>query len=306
MQYHWIVSPVEAGVRLSHFLKHHLPQQVSLKAVKKQVDRNLCRVNGKVERFSSRRLTAKDEVVFIFSPLEKTFSEEEILWEDEGMIVINKSPGRISSASLPSKKPLFLVHRLDKNTSGAWILAKTPWFRDHLQKQFAQGKVDKSYVAIVLGKMPFQKGRVEGNYKRKKFFHGNSIWGSSQEGTFAQTLFHTRKATDQASLLEIIPKTGKTHQIRAHLSELGYPILGDYQYGPRAHLPCYPTRHLLHAWKIRWVHPITGKKLFVLAPIPEDFWQLGNSLSPFLKEETFSSGWDCLVEAYPIVKGFYG
>jgi 23S rRNA pseudouridine1911/1915/1917 synthase len=159
-----------------------------------------------------------------------------------------------------------LVHRLDKETTGCVVVAKTAAALTRLQASFKSRDVEKLYLAIVRGAPPDEgtfstlHGRHPRN--RKKFS------GKVREGKPAVTHFRTLARADKVALVEATLETGRTHQIRVHFAEAGYPLLGDALYGVKSEAI---SRQALHAWKLAFPHPRTGKRLQLEAPLPDDF-----------------------------------
>lgn len=214
-----------------------------------------------------------------------------ILIEDDILLVINKPAGamvhptsshfkgktmidwirpHLNSENWPDEVRPGLVHRLDRDTSGVIIFAKTPQAHAALSKQFAQREVSKTYFALVKGVMPAKKGTLEGKLGRDPF-HRKRFTVSS-EGRDAITHFKVMKEFGkEASHLEIKPVTGRTHQIRVQLAWIHHPILGDKVYGGAQPDFDFVPRHMLHAGKLKFRHPETGKIMEIEAPVPEDF-----------------------------------
>jgi len=268
----WQVTTEESGLSLITFLRKKLPEH-SARALKKLIESNACLVNRRTERFSSFALAPGDQVVLLteIQPEKvKEFEESRILFEDQSLLIYNKPPG-INSDQL--SKELILVHRLDRDTSGVLIFAKTETIFEKMKHLFKQHLVKKSYLAIVDGIPKKAQGTIENELALKHRYQGQSLWGSvaKGKGQVAITRWKKEKSGNDASLLRCWPITGRTHQIRVHLSELGHPILGDYQYGRRFHSPYRPTRCLLHAESIEFPHPVTGQMLHMVAPVPDDF-----------------------------------
>ncbi len=271
----FVVSLEEKNRRLDQFLAKRLKNTYPTRFIRKRIEEKGCFVNGEVERFPSRKVQEQDTIVFSLEKAKKpSFS---ILFEDTELLCIEKEAGLLSSLSSFGLQKGFLVHRLDKETSGVLLIAKTPLARKELAAQFYQKKVEKRYLALVQGEVSLKKGKIEGLYAKKRQFHGNSLWGtSSTRGTVATTLFRTMQKKRGVSLLEVAPKTGKTHQIRAHLSEIGHPIIGDCQYGKREGFSFFSKRTLLHAWKICFFHPLSKEKIFLVSSVPQDFLEALN------------------------------
>jgi len=156
-----------------------------------------------------------------------------------------------------------LVHRLDKETSGIMIVAKTAPAQRKIMKQFEKRKVFKTYLAIVDGIVK-TGGMIEVPIKRNPLHR--TIFSASYDGRYAKTCFKVVKTFKNNSLLLVRTFTGRTHQIRVHLSHIGFPITGDIEYGGK------PAKRLfLHAYSIAFFHPETGKRVYFKTKVPNDF-----------------------------------
>ena len=169
----------------------------------------------------------------------------------------------------PHHGRLWIVHRLDKDTSGAVVLARNVAAHRHLNTQFAEHKVEKRYYAILIGNPSWEEIRVDvplriGVGRRKRTI------ADEQHGKPARSDFRVLERFDRHTLVEARPKTGRTHQIRAHLYNLGYPILGDPLYGDGAS-SLLINRLVLHAYFLSFLHPETVKPVAFKAPIHQDF-----------------------------------
>jgi 23S rRNA pseudouridine1911/1915/1917 synthase len=210
-----------------------------------------------------------------------------ILYEDEAMLAVNKEAGMVVHpaagnqtgtlvAALLHRYPALaelgerpgLVHRLDKETSGVILVARTEVALADLAAQFAQRRVEKTYLALT-EKVPRQRaGLVEEAIARHPVHRKKMAVCDEGRGREAVTAYRVLGRTAAGLwLIECRPKTGRTHQIRVHLKHLGSPVVGDPLYGKRG--GC--SRHMLHAWKIAFRHPVTGKRIEVEAPPPLDF-----------------------------------
>ncbi len=155
-----------------------------------------------------------------------------------------------------------LVHRLDRETSGVMIVAKTPQFQSEMVALFAARQVHKTYHAIACGEVPDDKGTIDVPIGRVA---GGKI-KASEIGREALTDYKVLKRKNGFTYIELYPRTGRTNQLRVHLNWLGYPVLGDWLYkGASA------QRLMLHARRIEFKHPLTGKALAFEAPVPPDF-----------------------------------
>lgn len=219
----------------------------------------------------------------------------EFLFQDENLLIINKPAGLLTisdgyNKSLPNVKSFleesfgrcWIVHRLDKETSGVLIIALNDITHRHLNQQFEKRNVQKKYHAIVMG-VPKEDQfninsslRVNGDRKHRTIV-------DEHKGKPAQSQVTILKQYSEYALLLVSPKTGYTHQIRAHLSSFGYPILADPLYSKAQNpFPQIINRTALHAYEITFHHPITNQCLQITAPYPDDF----NSLVQFLNEKT--------------------
>lgn len=189
-----------------------------------------------------------------------------ILYEDEYLQVINKPANLICE---PENFPrLFLCHRLDKDTTGVLVLAKTKEVLDAVQRQFKERVVKKTYKAIVYGTLKPRSGVVSGNITRMKGSgkFGISVNGGRQAETSYKVLEHFEKDNYPYSLVELEPKTGRTHQVRVHLQSLGHPVVGDSLYASRRQLEQssnFCTHQELHAYSITFNHPVTNILLYI-------------------------------------------
>jgi len=279
----WVVTAEESGWKLLSFLAHRFEEKYSARHLKKLIERNACEINGRTERFASAVLGKGDRIRLhlvdsvVSSP--QGVESSRILFEDDALLIYNKPSGvncdekgilQFWRSTLPS---LQLVHRLDRDTTGVLLLTKQSVLFNRLVEQFKLLQVEKSYLTIVDGLMNQSEGRIENYLGKKRLFAGQTIWGevAKTEGLYACTEWKRLKKGDGATLVACYPRTGRTHQIRVHMAEMGHPILGDFQYGKSFQCVYRPSRTLLHAEKIRFNHPVTGVELTISAPIPDDF-----------------------------------
>lgn len=271
----WIVKKDESGEKLLKFLSQKV-NGCSLKQLKRFLEAGSCTINGYAERFASKIVYEGDKIAF--QPAEKvalesklaTFLKSRILYEDEDLFIYDKPPG-IASDGFKTK--LLLIHRLDRETSGVLMFAKHEHARLLMIELFRQKLVKKHYLAVVDGVPKKNRGLVDNFLGKKHSFHGQAIYGAvpKEKGLHAVTEWKLEKVVKEHSLLSCYPKTGRTHQIRVHLSEMGYPILGDYQYCRQFHSAFKPKRCLLHAFKVKFIHPIKNINIEVEAKMPQDF-----------------------------------
>lgn len=273
----WIITSEDSGLKLLRFLSGKLGKEYSTRQIKTLIENNQCEVNGRVERFASVVVGLGDRIIL---NLEKAsissiplFDSSRILYEDTDLFIYDKPAGIVSDGKELTALGFFLAHRLDRDTTGVLIFAKNESIREQLFRLFRQHKVCKTYEALVDG-IPFKsKGIIDKPLAKKHVYQGQTIWEvvSFPKGLPAYTEWQLEGRGEDAALLRCFPKTGRTHQLRVHLSSMGHPILGDYQYGRKFRCAYRPGRYLLHAACVTLVHPKTLKPLVVKAPLPFDF-----------------------------------
>jgi 23S rRNA pseudouridine955/2504/2580 synthase len=245
---------VDEEISLLNFLKKVAQNGCSVKQIKRSIDNRGAIVNHRIERFASRRLKSGDLVEFHFVTTQKIDILK--LFEDEHLLVIDKPSGLVCEEKQIRKElgTVWLVHRLDKETSGVMMLAKTPQAKQRLDAMFAKRETKKLYLAIVHGAMLRDEGVVD----------------TLVNGKSASTSWKCLKKPVGFSLLECSPHTGRTHQIRIHMRQIGHPVVGDLLYGQRKNEKGV-KRLLLHAHRLGFKHPITDEELNFETPMPIDF-----------------------------------
>lgn len=276
--------PVKEKCELLEFLFKTFPSQ-SRNSVKSLLSSHRVTVDGAPVTQFNLGLVPGDTVVISSTPIRKvTRSNLPILYEDNEIIVINKPSGLLSIASDKEKgatayrmlsdyvqqkdkhNRVFVVHRLDEDTSGVLMVAKNPNIQKALQDNWNDIVSKRGYFAIVEGKMPQKTGTIKSYLKK----NAQNMMYSSKDKTGQLSVTHYRviKENDQYSLLDVNIDTGRKNQIRVHLGDLGHHVIGDDKYGE----PSNPIKRLgLHAYCLELTHPITGKKMKFNAPIPEEF-----------------------------------
>jgi 23S rRNA pseudouridine1911/1915/1917 synthase len=300
-----IVTDSHAGKRLDMFIQHHEAYS-SRNRIQTFIKDGLALVNGNPEK-PSYKVRAGDTVTLELPErkVREVLPENiplHVVFEDDHMVVLNKPPGLVVHpapgnytgtlvnallyhyGSLPSsgkvtsegagseRERAGIVHRLDKDTSGVMVVARTEHALKALTAQFKNRVVQKKYLALVAGVIKKGSGTIEaaiGRHvkERKKI----SVHTASPRE--AVTLFKVKERFKKATLVEVEIKTGRTHQIRVHMAHLGYPVLGDRVYGgARAAKPGSLSfaRQMLHAESLSLLHPVTGTPLTFIAPPPPD------------------------------------
>lgn len=224
-----------------------------------------------------------------------------ILFEDQDLLLIFKPAGLVVNRAQTVGKPTLqdwlakkvpnigqrsgIVHRLDKETSGLLLVAKTLTAFENLQKQFKKRQVQKRYLALVHGQMVPAKGVIKAAISRSPFNRekfGVFLGGRGAETGYRTLRYYNKENLGKFSLLELKPKTGRTHQIRVHLQYLGHPVVADAKYAGRktARLDrTWCSRQFLHASSLTFFHPRTGKKITFACQLPEDLKKALQSLS---------------------------
>ena len=280
----WRVSDEDSGARLPEVLiQHpslHLP---SLKQARRLIEAGRCSVNGHIRKLASTVVRKGDWIEVIPGELKRRRHECSIIYDDEWMFVINKPPGLTVEKEIMEhavKRECFLVHRIDKDTSGLLMIAKNPDMASLLEQLFRERAIKKEYLAIVDGEVKEKHGIIRWSLKLKKRCQSGVYWGitNDKSGKSAYTEFSVVIAKNNATLVHLLPMTGRTHQLRVHMASLGAPILGDYQYADQFRCALRPQRHLLHAWKLSMPHPLLGEQMSWTAPLPEDICEIATSL----------------------------
>lgn len=178
-----------------------------------------------------------------------------------------------------------IIHRLDKETSGVMVVAKNPQVFNNLQKQFKERKVEKKYLALVHGEVSPPKGKITASISRSPF--DRKKFGVFLGGRPAKTKYKVKKHyalySKPYTLLELVPTTGRTHQIRVHLKYIGYPVVSDSKYAGRKTARAdrkWCSRQFLHASFLSFFHPKKNKKVKFSSPLPVE---LQNALEKMVK-----------------------
>lgn len=289
-----VVSAAESGQDLGHYLAEALPGRWSVRAVRRLLAAGAVTINGQLETFGSRRLK-KAEVVDWQLPASDTpndrFESKRLVFDDHGLVVYNKPPGlavtpteggkqwhllKLLSDALGSVHP---VHRLDADTSGLVLFARSSVLAEEASTWFREHKVAKTYHAIVRGHLK-EKGERRSYLVLQSQQPGFEKWGTGRgpEAREAITTWQVEEVLGgYACLVKVIPATGRHHQIRIHMSEMGHPLYGDRIYGDRRD-PILCRRHMLHATSMRIPNPQGGKALSFRSRLPEDMNELSNEL----------------------------
>jgi 23S rRNA pseudouridine1911/1915/1917 synthase len=287
-----VVAPEENGLRLDLFLRESLPDR-SRAQLQKHIDEGAVTIGGAPpKRGAATLVAAGDIVVYVPPPLPILELVPEaialsILFEDEFLVVVDKPKGLVvhpaaghatgtlanallhhfgRERAIGDIRP-GIVHRLDRDTTGAIVVAKSVAIHEALAELFSARRVTKEYWAVTTGIPKTKEGTFDTFYgrhpkDRKKF---SSKVGS---GKRAVTRYRTLEVFKAAALLEVALETGRTHQIRVHFADAGHALAGDTTYGKKSALIDRPA---LHAKRLAFDHPITRLPIDIEAPVPDDF-----------------------------------
>jgi 23S rRNA pseudouridine1911/1915/1917 synthase len=296
-----IIERSRPGERLDIWLRAKLPN-LSRGAIQRLIEEGHVRVNGKVVKSThAPRAGERVDIDFPEPKPAEALPEDiplDVLFEDETLLVINKPPGLVvHPASGHETHTLVnallhhcegelsgiggvarpgIVHRLDKDTSGCLVVAKNDDAHLALSAQFASRKVQKTYHAIVCGEIARDRGEIRAAIARHPS-HRKCMTVDEEFGREAHTSYAVLQRLRGATLAEALLHTGRTHQIRVHFKFLGHPLLGDSTYGHRPNQKLeemtkfHAPRQMLHAFRLSFIHPRSGKRVGFEAPRPEDF-----------------------------------
>ena len=284
------VSEEEEGVRIDKLLATRYPLH-SRTYFQYLIEQGFVMMNGEpVKKRTVPEEADEIEVLFQLTPEASVEPENiplEILYEDEHILAVNKPPGMVVHPAPGHWSGTFvnallahckleegfdhlrpgIVHRLDKDTSGVLIAAKTTVAHQRLIELFSGRMMQKQYLAVCVGKP--RSGTVSAPIGRHPVHRKEMT--VLPDGKEAISEIQVVACNEQLSLVLIKPKTGRTHQIRVHLKHLGAPVLGDELYGSsRANQSHGAARQLLHAYRLSFIHPITGASIELTAPLPQD------------------------------------
>jgi 23S rRNA pseudouridine1911/1915/1917 synthase len=279
------------GERLDKWIPGQRPE-ISRTQAQRLIEEGRVTVNGSPSR-ASQRITAGDSVsILLVPPRPTTLVPEDmpisIVYEDDDLLVVDKpagltvhpAPGHpehtLANAILSHLPQVQgtgdatrpgIVHRLDKDTSGLIIVAKTPQAHKNLTDQFKRREVKKVYLALVRGDVRPDEGIIEAPVGRDRGRRERMAITDKAHGREARTSYKVLKHVQGYTLVEARPETGRTHQIRVHLAAIGYPIVGDRTYGVTSSLV---DRQFLHAHRISFVLPSSGKTVQFQSELPAD------------------------------------
>ena len=302
-----VIPPGEHRKRLDVYLTHRV-ENATRNKVQQAIETGMVLVNAQVRK-SSYLLNPNDIIDITFPRPPRMEAEPEdipldIVFEDSSLLIINKPAGMVTHpaygnysgtlvnallhhcnhlSTINTEMRPGIVHRLDKDTTGLMVVAKTDTAHAFLAKQFALRSIDREYWAIVWGRFKSSKGTIEANLGRSK--RDRKKVAVIEDGKSAITEYEVLKEFDFLSLVRLHLKTGRTHQIRVHLAHINHPVFGDATYGGRnaswnglaekkeqraATLLKLLSRQALHAKTIGFIHPVTKEFLKFNSELPAD------------------------------------
>lgn len=308
---HYQVADADAGTRLDAYLAARI-EHVSRTRLKQLIEDGDVLVAGRTAKPSYKLRTGEDVELDTPAPPTTDLTPEdiplEIIFEDDVIIVVNKPAGLVVHPAAGIKTGTLanalifhfqqladragaqrpgIVHRLDRDTSGLIVVAKTEAAHENLADQFRAREVFKSYVALVHGRVREESGRIEEPIARDP--RHRSRMGVVRAGRPALSLYRVRRGFERFTLLDVEIKTGRTHQIRVHLAWLKHPVVGDKVYGAGRDMTIQDARvrskinalnrQFLHAEQLGFRHPRTHEPMRFRAPLPAELAQLLDILS---------------------------
>lgn len=291
-----LVVPV-SGIRLDKYIAEALPR-FSRSYVQKLIEQGYILVNKRGAK-ASQRLNSADRITIKLPPpigLTAESTPLTIVYEDKDIIVVDKpaglvvhpAPGHPSQTlvnavlvhcpNLAMSGDLIrpgIIHRLDKDTSGLMVIVKNDCARQYLVEQFKSRTVTKGYLVLIRGRLSPERGIIEAPIGRDP--HHRKRMTIVETGKEASTQYQVERYLNNYTLLDVTPKTGRTHQIRVHLSAIGYPVVGDLVYGTKCRREAIASgvkRQFIHAYRLGFRLPSTDEYQEFTSPLPVDLEQV--------------------------------
>lgn len=211
-----------------------------------------------------------------------------VIYEDDNVLALNKPAGMLYNWALEERPGLISVHRLDKDTSGVMLFAKNEKAAEYLKKRFEEHEIQKTYHALVLGEIKSAAGAIRLSLGRSARTPLKRIAVGKKRGKIREALTEYRvlKRFQEFTLVEVYPKTGRTHQIRSHFAAIGHPVVCDSLYsGKRLRCPAGLRRHFLHASSLELTLP-SGLRVRLEAALPPDLENVLQEIGKHAKQDT--------------------
>ncbi|MBN1494051.1 MAG: RluA family pseudouridine synthase [Candidatus Omnitrophica bacterium] len=294
------VTEEDHGQRLDVFLARNLSETISRTKIKECIKSGGVKVNGDQIVSAHHILKTGDSVTIMYKkprPLKLVAQDLplDVVYEDARLVIVNKPAGMVVHPGAGTKKDTLanaliahiallskqggairpgIVHRIDKDTSGLLVIAKSDQTHMRLAAQFKDHSITRRYYAVVKGVVQHDEGVCDASIGAGKIFKKKMVVEAA-DGRRAVTYFKVIERFAKATLLDIRLETGRTHQIRVHMAHLGHPVLGDRVYGVQSQLI---ERQALHAYLLGFIHPVTEQYVEFKADLPEDMQALLESL----------------------------
>jgi 23S rRNA pseudouridine1911/1915/1917 synthase len=295
-----------SGERLDAFVADQV-LELSRSRVQKLIGEGQVQVNGTVCASKKAMVQAGDRIQVLIPEAEPLLLLPEaipldVLYEDDQLMIVNKPTGLVvhpapghasgtlvnallahcrtadggtSLSGIGGVQRPGIVHRLDKDTSGAIAIAKTDLAHQNLQQQFQAKTAKRDYLGIVYGAPSAESGTVNAPIGRHPVDRQRqAVVPEEKGGRMAITHWQVKERVGNYTLLDFALETGRTHQIRVHAMHMGHPIVGDPDYGRGRSLGVNVPGQALHAWRLRLLHPVTGEWVEAIAPVPGHFTKL--------------------------------
>ncbi len=311
----------DAGKRMDMVINDYMTG-VTRAYIQNLIDGNNIEIKGKNKVKSGNKIKGTEEIIVkipedIMLDIVPENIPINIIYEDKDMIIVNKEPnmvvhpavgnytGTLVHAILYHVKDLSsmngvirpgIVHRLDKDTSGVIIIAKNDIAHLKLSEMFKEKTMEKTYICICKGNFKENKGRIE-NLIGRDGKDRKKMAIVEDGGRVAISNYEVIDSGNNFSLVKVRIETGRTHQIRVHMRSINHPIVGDSVYGITGSKEV-AKRQMLHAYTLKFNHPITGKELFIQGEIPEDFKIIAKRLKLNLERlnPDFQEEWDRIID----------
>ena len=263
---------------------------MSRTSVKNLLSRRIVRLNGRIETHPDTALQTGDQVIIVPEQGARLFTHPKlkIVYEDDYLIVVEKREGLLTVAAHPGsaettalsilkdyvrrsdkRNGIYVVHRLDRETSGLLVFAKTPELQEYMRTYWRELVTKRTYVAVVEGVMPKEEDTIRtwlSEDPKSTMVYSSPVDDGGKE---AVTHYKVVKANEQYSLLELNLETGRTNQIRVHMASVGHPVVSDRKYGSGKVPPI--DRLGLHARILEFIHPATEQVVHFETPVPREF-----------------------------------
>ena len=295
-----IVTKEDEGIRIDKYIAMKL-ENISRMAIQRMIENENILVNENKVKVSYKTISG-DKIKIIEEEKKESYLKPEeipldIIYEDNDIVVVNKQKGLVvhpgngnpngtlvnaimahcknSLSGIGGELRPGIVHRLDKDTSGLLIIAKNDEAHINLSNQIKEHKVKKTYLALVKGRIKEKEATINMPISRSQ--NDRTKMAVSKDGKEAVTHFKVIRKYENYTFIEVNIETGRTHQIRVHMSHIGYPLVGDNVYSNGKN-PFGVEGQMLHSYKLEFVHPKTKEKMELTAPLPNYFENIINKL----------------------------